>query len=126
MFGVVSSFRIDAPLNAQHDVHSDRSVINEQAVVAEVFEKSARAQWFEDVYLYNNYFYGVEKGIVVESGAFDGLTFSTTFAIQKPLNWTAVHIEGNNFDGYCPILLDFMCQGVPVTTINLSKTDQIA
>jgi hypothetical protein len=54
------------------------------------------AQWFEDHYLYSNYFYGVTNGLIVESGGFNGLTFSTSFAFEKLLGWTAVHVEGMN------------------------------
>ena len=33
------------------------------------------------------------NGVVLESGAVDGMRFSSTFAFQQALGWTAIHIE---------------------------------
>jgi hypothetical protein len=51
-----------------------------------------RAQDQEDVWLYENWFYGMEKGVIMESGALNGLTFSTSYMFEKIANWTAVHV----------------------------------
>lgn len=88
----VNSFRIDVPLSIEE--HSANSVSNSTTITSDIFKKNSRSQWFEDTYLYNNYFYGITEGLIVESGAFDGLTFSTSFTFQKLLDWTAVHVEG--------------------------------
>ena len=38
---------------------------------------------------------GRVDGVVLESGALDGLRFSSTYALQHALHWTAVHIEAS-------------------------------
>lgn len=52
----------------------------------------SRAQDQEDVWLYENWFYGVKDGIIMESGALDGLLFSTSFMFEVFANWTALHV----------------------------------
>lgn len=52
----------------------------------------ARAQDQEDVWLYENWFYGMESGIIMESGALDGILFSTSFMYETFANWTAIHV----------------------------------
>ena len=57
------------------------------------------AQRHEDIFLYENYFYNKREGVILESGALDGIRFSTTYMFEKIFNWTTIHIEGdaNNF-----------------------------
>jgi hypothetical protein len=52
----------------------------------------ARAQDQEDVWLYENYFYGMSNGIIMESGALNGILFSTSFMFEHYANWTAIHV----------------------------------
>lgn len=56
------------------------------------YVKIARAQDQEDVWLYENWFYGIKNGIIVESGALDGLLFSTSYMFENFANWTAIHV----------------------------------
>eukprot|EP00808_Paulinella_micropora_P016970 g62204.t1 len=56
---------------------------------------SSRAQSLEDQTAWNDFFCGLNEGIVLESGALDGLTFSNTYALVHSHNWSAVHIEAN-------------------------------
>jgi FkbM family methyltransferase len=60
----------------------------------------SRAQDQEDVWLYENWFYGVKDGVIMESGALDGLLFSTSFMFEVFANWTALHVEADpvNYD----------------------------
>jgi FkbM family methyltransferase len=53
-----------------------------------------KAQFKEDIHLYENYFFGMTGGIIVESGALDGDLFSTTYMFEKYFNWLPIHIEG--------------------------------
>lgn len=55
----------------------------------------AKAQDQEDVWLYEHYFYGMEQGVVMESGALDGELFSNSNLFEKYANWTAVHVEAD-------------------------------
>eukprot|EP00607_Mallomonas_marina_P002358 CAMPEP_0182425414 /NCGR_PEP_ID=MMETSP1167-20130531/11847_1 /TAXON_ID=2988 /ORGANISM="Mallomonas Sp, Strain CCMP3275" /LENGTH=259 /DNA_ID=CAMNT_0024606129 /DNA_START=23 /DNA_END=803 /DNA_ORIENTATION=+ len=55
----------------------------------------AFAQDREDLWLYQNMFYGMINGVILESGALDGLEHSTSHFFEKFANWTAVHIEAD-------------------------------
>lgn len=55
----------------------------------------SQAQDQEDVWLYENYFYGMEKGVIMESGALNGLLFSNSFMFEKFANWTCIHVEAD-------------------------------
>ena len=56
------------------------------------YKELARAQDQEDIWLYENWFYGVERGIIMESGALNGIIFSTSYMFEKFANWTAIHV----------------------------------
>lgn len=74
----------------------DPGVYSEELAAVSSSEKHyvelARAQDQEDVWLYENWFYGVRNGIILESGALDGLLFSTSFMFETFANWTAIHV----------------------------------
>lgn len=57
--------------------------------------EEARAKDQEDIWLYENWFFGVANGIILESGALDGLLFSTTYMFEKYANWTSIHVEAD-------------------------------
>ena len=52
----------------------------------------SRAQHGEDVWLYENAFYGKSQGLILETGALDGIKYSTSFFFESFANWTAIHI----------------------------------
>ena len=54
-----------------------------------------RAQDQEDLWIYENWFYGMQHGIVIESGALDGDLFSTSHIFESFVNWTAIHVEAD-------------------------------
>jgi FkbM family methyltransferase len=56
------------------------------------YTKLSLAQDHEDIWLYENWFYGMENGIIMESGALDGIRYSTTFFFETFLKWTSIHI----------------------------------
>ena len=70
------------------------------AEVAELISKKrnwkdvAWSQHDEDMWLLNNWFYGVSNGVVIESGALDGILFSNSNLFEKYLNWTSI-LVGN-------------------------------
>lgn len=69
----------------------------EQSTAEKGYVDISRAQDQEDVWLYENWFYGIKDGVIIESGALDGILFSTSFMFEVFANWTAVHV-GKNFD----------------------------
>lgn len=56
------------------------------------YTKLSRAQDHEDLWLYENWFYGMKNGIIIESGALDGVKYSTTFMFEHYADWTPIHI----------------------------------
>jgi hypothetical protein len=58
------------------------------------------AQLGEDVALWKNYFYGMEKGVILESGALNGVLFSTSWFFEETAHWSSIHIEADptNYD----------------------------
>jgi len=52
-----------------------------------------KSQAHEDTYIYEKYFFAMRTGLIIESGALDGVKFSNSFLFDKLANWTAIHIE---------------------------------
>ena len=46
-----------------------------------------------DVWALYNWFWGVERGVVVESGGFDGITFSVSHLFEKLADWQAIPLR---------------------------------
>lgn len=64
--------------------------------LASSFEAAAHAQDREDVYALAHFFWGAARpagGIILESGALNGVFLSTTYAFETVLRWRAMHIE---------------------------------
>ena len=47
------------------------------------------------MWIYENWFYGMQQGVIMESGALNGLTFSTSYLFETFANWTAIHVEAD-------------------------------
>ena len=58
-----------------------------------IMGKYTHSQYGEDVYAYENFFFGRRDGVIMESGALDGNALSTSWFFVKALGWRAVHIE---------------------------------
>jgi FkbM family methyltransferase len=54
-----------------------------------------RAQDREDVWAYENWFYGMVNGTILESGALNGIQFSTSSMFEKFSSWLAIHVEAD-------------------------------
>ena len=91
---VTVCFRVDIPFK-EETMTTGVETTTDTIISSELFKKNSRAQWYEDSFLYDNYFYNHKNGVIVESGALDGLTFSTSWTFDKLLNWTPVHVEGS-------------------------------
>eukprot|EP01036_Dinobryon_divergens_P032024 gene32024-41531_t len=64
-------------------------------MIREDYFKYKRAQHQEDLYAYENYFYGMKNGMILESGAFDGYNLSSTFMLEKFAAWNSIHVEAD-------------------------------
>jgi len=81
IFGNPQSWRSAATLNKRLDHYN--------------YHQFSHAQDEEDIWLFENFFYGMEKGLILESGALDGIEFSTSLMFEKYLNWSAIHVEAD-------------------------------
>lgn len=99
-FRKTNSLRINLPYYLFHENNQDWRVsapVTSQALMNKGggYTKVSRAQDKEDIWLYENWFYGKERGVIVESGALDGMMYSTTHMFEKWAEWTSVHIEAD-------------------------------
>ena len=57
--------------------------------------KYLKAQDGEESWLYENWFYGMTNGVIMESGALDGMHFSTSYLFENFANWSSIHVEAD-------------------------------
>jgi hypothetical protein len=67
----------------------------EEKVKGKEWVNFVRAQDQEDIWIYENWFYGMTGGLVIESGALDGELFSMSYLLENFANWTAIHVEAD-------------------------------
>jgi hypothetical protein len=68
----------------------------EMAVLPDLYTFSDASQYGETRFAAREYFFGLEGGLIVESGALDGMQYSTSWGLaNNGLGWRAVHIEAN-------------------------------
>lgn len=85
---------VDSNTNWQSPAKFNQNLLARSDLLASWIDMS-KAQDQEDVWLYENWFYGFEKGIIMESGALDGILFSTSYMYETFANWTAIHVEAD-------------------------------
>ena len=68
------------------------SALVERSEPTRSWSEFSYAQDQEDIWLYENWFYGMEKGVIMESGALNGILFSTSYMFEHFANWTAIHV----------------------------------
>jgi hypothetical protein len=49
-----------------------------------------------DVWMYETFFFGMERGIIVESGGLDGLEFSNSYLFEEFATWTSILVEADS------------------------------
>lgn len=59
------------------------------------YAEHSNAQDAEDIRLAEKYFWGVAGGVILESGALDGVRMSTSLMFVKRLGWKAIHVDAN-------------------------------
>jgi hypothetical protein len=81
------------------DVLNRQVVYSKKATQIEQYKRGwgegHRAQYKEDLYLYERYFYGMVNGTIMESGALDGSKLSTTYMFEKFFGWFPIHVEAS-------------------------------
>lgn len=77
--------------NWREPAYLDKDFIRESKAEKQ-YADLAQAQDQEDIWLYENWFYGMKEGVIMESGALNGLLFSTSYMFEKFANWTALHV----------------------------------
>jgi FkbM family methyltransferase len=100
----IKSLEINYPLNFFDGSHNGVEWKSPARVSPELLALSedsqnyqdwAQAQDQEDVWLYENWFYGMSDGVIMESGALNGVLFSTSYMYEHFANWTAIHVEAD-------------------------------
>jgi FkbM family methyltransferase len=75
--------------------HYDKEALTASASSNSNYLDLSLAQDQEDVWIYENWFYGMRNGVIMESGALDGLLFSTSYMFEEYADWTAIHVEAD-------------------------------
>lgn len=80
--------------NWREPAYLDENLVRESSE-EKLYKDIGQAQDQEDVWLYENWFYGMKEGVIMESGALNGLLFSTSLMFEKYANWSAIHVEAD-------------------------------
>lgn len=89
------------PVNVFGDKSDWRNPATFDAELKRNFDKDSfwtelsKAQDQEDIWLYENWFFGMKNGVIIESGALDGILFSNSYLFENAVNWTAIHVEAD-------------------------------
>ena len=70
-------------------------VLPDADVLASRYSEFANAQDNEDVRILERYMWGVAGGVILESGALDGIRISTSLLFARLFGWKAVHVDAN-------------------------------
>jgi hypothetical protein len=96
---LMRALTINYPLHIFDGKHQDwrtAAKYSEELVASSEAERSwtevSQAQDQEDIWLYENWFYGMAGGVIMESGALNGILFSNSFMFESFANWTAIHV----------------------------------
>jgi hypothetical protein len=96
---LIRALTINYPLHIFDGKHEDwRSAAKystelvESSEADKLWTEVSQAQDQEDIWLYENWFYGMAGGVIMESGALNGILFSNSFMFENFANWTAIHV----------------------------------
>jgi len=82
----------------QRDSIRDKDSLNSRPGLPSAFQVRGaggfRSQDGEDEYAMVNFFAGKQHGVILESGALDGVMYSISWAFTEYWGWHAVHVEG--------------------------------
>ena len=87
-------YKIDNKIASQKAVYDKNALLIKKYL--QNHQIGHKAQYKEDLYLYENYFYGRVNGTILESGAYDGNRLSTSFMFEKYFNWFPIHVEASH------------------------------
>ena len=76
-------------------VHTFRLAFCPPPLTLSLSHTHTQAQMGEEVYAFENWFYGLENGTFLEIGALDGVRYSNTLALERVLGWKGVLIEAS-------------------------------
>eukprot|EP01041_Mallomonas_annulata_P009317 gene9317-19343_t len=60
-----------------------------------IYGSISRSQDKEDIWAFENWFYGMGNGTILESGGLDGLEFSNSLMLERYAGWKAIHVEAH-------------------------------
>lgn len=122
----IKALKVNYPytfFNADSDDWRTPSPVYSEALAKSTksYTRWSRAQDHEDIWLYENWFYGMTNGIIIESGALDGVKYSTTFLFEYFANWTPIHI-GNFFASFIHYCSNVITEADPRNFFKLSRS----
>ena len=101
-----SSIPVHIPLIQNHHINWRDGLIKNIDFQSQVYDHINRP-WLNfskavedppaDVYMYEKWFYGMENGVIVESGV-DGVLFSNSYLFERFLRWTSILIEADSIN----------------------------
>lgn len=69
-----------------------KAIYDPKLTKSDEYLKVGRSQDREDVWIYENWFYGMTNGTILESGALNGETFSNSLMFERFSSWFTIHI----------------------------------
>ena len=72
-----------------------KAVYNDQlaSLPSEEYISKTKAQDKEDLILYENWFFGMKEGVLLESGACQGISLSLGYVFETFARWTTINVE---------------------------------
>jgi len=67
----------------------------DKSIESKTYSLLSRAQDKEDIWAYENWFFGYGNGTILESGGLDGLEFSNSLMLEKFADWKTILIEAH-------------------------------
>ena len=92
--GIDASIRVHYPVDMLRDHQDDWfSIAKKSNLINQTnYRNLALAQSGEDIWAYENWFWRMANGTMLESGALDGIKFSTSYLFEKLASWRIIHI----------------------------------
>ena len=104
---VSSSIPVHVPLIQNHRIDWRDGIVENNNPQSHVYDRTNHP-WLNfskavedpptDVYMYEKWFYGMERGVIVESGGLDGILFSNSYLFEQFLHWTSILIEADSIN----------------------------
>jgi len=97
-YQLTAAIKVEMPSETFGDYHWFSHARKSAALINKSgYKKLAIAESQEDIWAYENWFYGMSNGTMLVSGALDGIKYSTSYMFEKYADWKIIHIGINYF-----------------------------